>query len=223
MNGHHSSHCGALCPRLCAGPCHYRQGSPDKRQNLRLPVVADNCRRRRVLRDILPRQRWAQMTPSSPIPGSQNAVTPAVLRDLWASGFVRARDVAVAGCRVRYMVRNPVRLVPNSIPLPAVNSLPQQVTAGAARNSSKLRHPLFPIIVRGDTPNGTGFVNLFGLVKATRSLFGALLQYPQKSLGSLCVSLRRFVLSWFVPAHVEQQTTKADEACSKNQAMRFTA
>ena len=56
-----------------------------------------------------------------------------------------------------------------------------------------------------------------------RRFLSALLKYPQKSLGSLRVGFRRFVLSWFVPAHVEQQTMEADEACSKNQTMRFTA
>lgn len=73
---------------------------------------------------------------------------------------------------------------------------------------------------RGDT-HAAGW-NLFGPYAARRFL-SALLKYPQKSLGSLRVGFRRFVLSWFVPAHVEQQTMEADEACSKNQTMRFTA
>ena len=88
----------------------------------------------------------------------------------------------------------------------------RQVTAGAARNSSKLRHPLFPIIVRGDTPNGTGFVNLFGLVKATRSLFGALVHPCKKPSCRLSDSLE--ILSCGV-RHVDEHARKERQSAVK--------
>ena len=108
-------------------------------------------------------------------------------------------DVRICAGRGRAHVRftqpslgtNPFRTLFHSMSLPLRRHSPgpRQATAGAARNSSTLRRPLFPVFVRGDTPNSTGFLNLFGLVKATRSLFGALVQACKQSSCRLCVSL----------------------------------
>lgn len=116
---------------------------------------------------------------------------------------------------VHHASTNPCRDLP-------LDRLRLAIDSGTLRR--RLASRSFPIFVgyRGHDRHRTG-TEFLGPFKAARRFLSALVHPSKKPSGCLSNAFRLFVLSWFVPAHVEQQTMEADEACSKNQTMRFTA
>lgn len=141
------------------------------------------------------------------------------LRDLWASGFVRARDVAIAGCRVSYMAQNPVRLVPDPIPLPVVNPLPRQATAVGAGTTSSAAPTASSIVVLRDILDN-GFVNFCR--RLAGSSLGALVQPAKQSRSRLCVSLSA-LCSWFIHADEPKRGRLPDDGKPQFKHAKSTA
>ena len=131
----------------------------------------------------------------------------------------RRQEPAIYGAdtfaRVRCVVRVAGQVHSLAFQLPVHHASPNPIvassrdaTAGGARNTSTLLHRLFPVFVRGDTPNSTGFLNLFG-PDAARRVFGALHHLRQEPGSVFAILFRPCLSLLFIHADEPKRRSQA--------------